>query len=89
MNLDRAFHTPFPEGDEILAIYYALQEAGMPCVVVRSPDPAMVRVSLDQDIGQPSYPERVQAFIAGWVACHNREALPFDGPLTVSRVPKP
>lgn len=86
-----AFHLPFPESEEVLHIYYALQEAGLPCIVTRSPDPALIKVRLCPYESQAKdYTGEVRAFVAGWVACYYREALPpTDEPLRVSRVPKP
>lgn len=86
-----AFHLPFPESDDAFAVWNALKDAGLPCNVTRSPDPALIRLELCPYESQAKdYTGEVRAFVAGWVACYYREALPpTDEPLRVSRVPKP
>lgn len=86
-----AFHLPFPESEEVLAIYYALQEAGLPCNIARSPDPAMIRLRLcPYESKAEDYSDKVRAFVAGWVACYYREDIPStDRPLEVSERVKP
>lgn len=85
------FLASFPESDQYLAIYYALQEAGLPCNVIPTGDAGTLRFEpLQTPHGNQQeadiYAGRVRGFVEGWVACHNREALPTDQPLQVSWV---
>ena len=73
----------FPESDETLSIYYALQDAGMPCTIVRhSLDPKLIKVKPNNlpidSLVLKQHIVSIKGFIAGWVACYNREALPDD-----------
>lgn len=86
----KSFLTPFPESDETLSIYYALQEARLPCQIVRSDDPALISVEPhqppDKTPDRGEHIAKVRGFILGWVACHYREQLPNDDSLNVSRM---
>ncbi len=88
------FNLPFPESDEILSLYYALQDAGLPCVIVRHKnDPKMISVTPPKmstltDMNKVAIVGNITGFIQGWSACYFREALPNDEPLTVDRVPQ-
>jgi len=73
----------FPESEETLSIYYALQEAGIPCSIFRHDvDPKLIKVTptqfpLDQ-LALKEHISKIKGFIMGWVACYNREALPDE-----------
>ena len=87
------FNISFPESEEILALYYALQENSIPCEVVRDNiDSKLIRVRpLDLQINElvkSLHIAKIKGFIMGWTACYYREELPSDTPLQVSRVPQ-
>jgi hypothetical protein len=87
------FLIEFPQSDETLSLYYALQDAEMPCTVARHEvDKGMIKVTPTQfpldKLALSQHIATIKGFIMGWVACYNREALPDDRDLTVNRVPK-
>lgn len=82
-----------------LPLYYALQEAGLPCTVTQPTPESLHCTPLDARGGRhPSLQglylteseqrTRIDGFVNGWIACLNQKPLDPDKPLTVSRVPK-
>jgi len=75
----QSFITKFPESDKVLALYYALQENGLPCIVVRADEPDEILVSPNNlpmdEMAKLQYFATIKGFILGWNACYYREAL--------------
>jgi len=85
-------------GFDTLPLYYALQAAGMPCVVIAVLGTLKVTPEDPRNGKHPESPfkltaieqrMRIDGFVRGWLACVNQTPLDPDKPLGVSRVPKP
>jgi len=72
------FLIEFPESEDTLALYYALQDSGMPCTIIRHDrDPKLIKVTPDSIGSKPfaCHVAKITGFVKGWNACYYREAL--------------
>ena len=79
----KSFLIEFPESDDILSLYYALQDHGLPCEVVRNEvDPKLIKVTPAQSpsdwLVMSGHICNIKGFILGWKACYYREAQEKD-----------